>query len=237
MASQSPRIEILGAFRAVCGGRVLTLSNGGEHVLALLALTRGPVTRERLAGTLWPDVDRKHSQARLRSTLWRFGPERSTIIETWGNTMRLSQHCRVDLYEAERIGHALSSSDALEQEPENLLELLGKDLLADWYEPWLDIERDIYRQTRVHALEDLARALISDGRLYLAIRACMEAIRCEPFRDTAHLLLVQAYRAEGNPGAALRHILDYKETLWDELKVSPGSVLANLEAELVLSHR
>lgn len=237
MGSQSPRIEVLGIFRVVWGRRVLSLSNAGEHVLALLALKRGPVARERLAGTLWPDVDRTRSQARLRSTLWRLGSERSAILEIRGNTLRLAQSCWVDLYEAERIGHALSSSDPVSRQPEDLLELFGRDLLSDWYEPWIDIERDVYRQTRVHALESLARTLIADGQFFLAIRACMEAIRCEPFRDTSHLLLVEAYRAEGNPGAALSHILRYKETLWDELRVAPGSILANLEAQLVLTRQ
>lgn len=233
MGSQSLRIEVLGAFRVTCDRRTLALSSPGEHVLALLALARGPVNRERLAGTLWPEVDRARSQARLRSTLWRLGSDRWAILEMRGKTLRLAPSCRVDLYEAEDIAQVLSSSSPTGRRPEHLLDLFGRDLLSDWYEPWLDIERDMYRQTRVHALESLARVLIADGELYLAIRACLEAIRCEPFRDTSHLLLVEAYRAEGNDGAALNHIRHYKETLWDELRVAPGSSLAHLEAELV----
>jgi len=233
MDSQSPRIEVLGSFRVSSGGRLIQLSHAGEHVLALLALARGPLTRERVAGTLWPDVDRGLSQARLRSTLWRLGSERSLILETRGNALMLPQVSQVDLYDAERLGQALVSAIPTGFEAEKLLTLFGQDLLSDWYEPWLDIEREIYRETRVHALESLARALIAKGQYFLAIRACMEAIRCEPYRDTSHLLLVEAYRAEGNPGAAMSHILRYKETLWDELRVAPGRILKNLEAELV----
>lgn len=214
---------------------MVTLSRASEHVLALLALTRSPMTRERVAGTLWPEVDRKSSQARLRSTLWRLGSERAVMLETRGNSLKLAATCHVDLFEAERVAHSLSSGSSVSHSPEKMLALFGKDLLSDWYEPWLDAERAIYRQTRVYALESLARALTAKGHFYLATRACMEAIRSEPFRDTSHLLLVEAYRAEGNPGAALYHIHRYRETLWEELKVAPGRVLTSLEAELTLT--
>ena len=43
--------------------------------------------------------------------------------------------------------------------------------------------------------------------------------------------------SNGSNGAALNHIVRYKEMLRTELRVGPGTILANLEAELALAGR
>jgi DNA-binding SARP family transcriptional activator len=105
-------------------------------------------------------------------------------------------------------------------------------LLPDWDEEWILIEREIYRELRVHALEALATSLLSRGNHLDAKRACLYAIRCSPFRDPSHRLLAHVYIAEGNPSAALQHILSYRETVREELNLNPNKILSDLVEEL-----
>ena len=46
---------------------------------------------------------------------------------------------------------------------------LDGDLLPDWYDDWLMIERERLRQLRVHALEQLAERAMREGRYGHAI--------------------------------------------------------------------
>jgi DNA-binding SARP family transcriptional activator len=232
MAASTARFELLGPFHVTAADRPLDISLAGQRVLALLAISRQWVTRERIAGILWPEARRERSQARLRSTLWRLGSDRVHMIEDHGDRLRLCPSGEVDLYQAEDLGRVVINGDRGGSSPRELIALFSRDLLPDWYEPWLDMERQIHRELRVRVLEALARDLISRSEPFEAVAACLQAIRADPFRDTAHHILVQAYRAEGNIGSALRHIRQYRVAIWEELHVSPGRALADLESEL-----
>lgn len=73
---------------------------------------------------------------------------------------------------------------------------------------------------------------MSAGDHLHAIQACRHAIRYAPFRDSSHRLLVEAYCAEGNPSAALSHILGYRRNAEEELGMIPDRVLPDLYREL-----
>lgn len=85
--------------------------------------------------------------------------------------------------------------------------LFTEDLLPDWYEPWLEPAQRAFRETRIHALEWIARKRLLQGEHWLAIEACGAALTAEPLRQSAHLLMAEIYRAEGNsrtPGDSSR---------------------------------
>ena len=75
---------------------------------------------------------------------------------------------------------------------------LEGDLLPDWYDDWLEIERERLRQLRVHALEHLGEHALRRGRFGAAIDRALAAIAADPLRESAHRLLIRAYIAEGN---------------------------------------
>ena len=224
---------MLGSFRVLRGDQPLNVSLSCQRLLALLALARHPVTRERISGTLWPQASRHSSQASLRSTLWRLGTARAQLLMAADSLIGLADDCDVDLYRAEGVGVALTNRNWSGDDHQALLQVFSNDLLVDWYEPWLELDREIYRETRVHALEALAREFLATNRTFFAIRACLEAIRSDPFRDTSHELLVEAYVAEGNVAAALTHIRRYRATVSDELRVAPEKILARVEGQIM----
>ncbi len=234
MTAPVARVELLGGFDVFCGRDRPTLGSSSRRVLALLALRRHPIGRERVAGTLWPDITQERAQGRLRTALWRLGPERNRLVVSRGDLLALGEGCEVDLQRAEDIGEALASGEVrLEEEGSSvLIDLFSRELLPDWDEPWVTLDRELHREIQVHALEAMALTLMESGDHLRAIQASLQAIRCAPFRDSSHRLLVQAYRAEGNPSAALRHILDYRSDVKKELGMTSEMILADLVEEL-----
>ena len=234
MAAPEARIELLGGFDVACGLHRPELGSSSRRLLAMLALRRRPISRERLAGTLWPETSQDRAQGRLRTALWRLGAERNRLVSSSGDLVALGDGCEVDVHSAEDIGQALVTGDMCFEESQSgeLLELFSQELLPDWDEPWVILDRELYREIRVHALETLAVACLEVGDHLRAIQASLQAIRCAPYRDSSHRLLVQAYRAEGNASAALRHILDYRHDVRKELGMTPERVLPDLVEEL-----
>jgi DNA-binding SARP family transcriptional activator len=99
---------------------------------------------------------------------------------------------------------------------------LTSDLLPDWYEEWVQDERESLRQLRLHGLETLAAALSRAGRHADAIQAALAAIRIEPLRETAHRTLIEAHLAEGNCSEARRQFGQCRRLLREELGVEPS---------------
>ena len=100
---------------------------------------------------------------------------------------------------------------------------LAGDLLPDWYDDWLHDEREGLRQTRLHALERLARALSASGRYADAIQAALIAIALEPLRETAHHTLIEIHLSEGNWSEARRQFQRCRRLLKAELGVEPSA--------------
>src|SRR6266545_404812 len=81
------------------------------------------------------------------------------------------------------------------------------DLLPDWYDDWVVIER---------------------GRHGQAIQAALLAVGEEPLRESAHRILVRAHLAQGNQGEAILHYRRYRKALHQELQVEPSALFDEL---------
>ena len=73
-----------------------------------------------------------------------------------------------------------------------------------------------FRETRLHALEWIARKRLLQGEHWLAIEACGAALTAE-LRQSAHHLMAEIYRAEGNEVLAVRRLADTWKFLEAEL--------------------
>jgi SARP family transcriptional regulator, regulator of embCAB operon len=105
---------------------------------------------------------------------------------------------------------------------------LSVDLLPDWYDDWVLLEAEDWRQLRVHALEALAARLTASGRWGEAARAASAAVRVEPLRESAHAALIQVHLAEGNQSEAVRQFAHYRALLHAELRLEPTARLHQL---------
>jgi DNA-binding SARP family transcriptional activator len=108
------------------------------------------------------------------------------------------------------------------------------EILPDWYDDWLVIERERFRQLRVHALERLCDRLTAAGRFAEAVDAGLAAVESEPLRESAHRALIRTHLAEGNACEALRQYRAFRELLRRELGLRPSELMEALVRRLTV---
>ncbi len=219
----SVRLALLSGFELTSAGEPLSLPMSAQRVLAFLALQIRPVHRSSVAGQLWVDVAEERACASLRSTLWRLRQSGSRFVHSSPTHLALSPEVSVDLHEAVALARQVlegsTSLDALAWP----VGYLSGDLLPDWYDDWVLIEQERFRQLRLHALETLCDRLRETRRFAEAIEAGLSAVLGEPLRESAHRSLIRAYLAEGNSGEAIRQLQLCRRLLADELGIEPSS--------------
>jgi DNA-binding SARP family transcriptional activator len=213
-------LGLLEGLELKANGRPVDLPLGAQRLLAFLALSDRPLRRSYVAGVLWSDTTEDRAAASLRSTLWRVRCQAPAVIEAGSTRLRLSPQVRVDFREMVRVLGDMAGDGDVTADFARLP--LTAELLPDWYDDWVHIEREQYRQFRLHALERISEKLLGQRRFAEAIQFSLAAIAAEPLRDSAYRLLISAHLAEGNRSEALREFDDYRELLRRELGVEPA---------------
>jgi DNA-binding SARP family transcriptional activator len=156
-------------------------------------------------------------------------------VQATARDLGVSGRVSVDLWDSRALAHRLLApqgpSLARDSEPE-AVSALSAQLLPDWYDEWVLIEAEDWRQLRLHALEAIAQRLIAQGHYGDAAAAALAAVRTEPLRESPRAALIRVHIAEGNPSEALREFARYGELLMLELGVQPTERLRALVAGL-----
>lgn len=224
-------VAMLGGFRLSFGMRAIGVPRASQRLLAFLALHNGVVERAALAGTLWPDVSERRAYSSLRAALSRLQGTARKALMTSKLEVGLAEGVSVDIRHTRALAHRLldpARSPAPRDLDMNAVAVLSADLLPDWYDDWVLVEAEDWRQLRLHALEALASHLTAGGRWGEAAGAARAAVRAEPLRESSHAALIQVYLAEGNQSEAVRVYRSYRERLHDELGLEPTLRLRQL---------
>ena len=224
-------LGLLHGFELRAGGRPLELPLSAQRLVAFLALQDRPLQRLYVAGNLWFNSSEDRANASLRTTLWRLGRNDCAIVEVTGNQVALAREVLVDLHTVRTCARSVLQHEHAESIDVDTLCLAG-ELLPDWYEDWVLIERERFRQLRLHALDALCEELTAEGRYGAAVEAGHASIAAEPLRESAHRLLVAAYLAEGNASDALRQYRIFRDLLAAELGIAPSQQMEALIAYL-----
>lgn len=225
-------VFLLGGFRMVRGqNQQVEVRASAQRLIALLAL-RSPVARTQIAGTLWPEVDEQRAYGSLRTCVWqlrRYCPE---LLCSHRGNLKLSDAVQVDTIGFESYAHRILGEPYKMSFADLTREITWRELLPDWYDEWVLLERERYRQVQLHVLEATGEELLRRREPGYALSAALAAIQAEPLRESAHRLLIRIHISEGNACEAIRHYKWYRRTLRDELGVSPTEQLKNLVADL-----
>jgi DNA-binding SARP family transcriptional activator len=221
------RLDLLGGFELICDNQVIELPTSAQRLLAFLALRDRPLLRTNVAGVLWNETTDEKSCASLRSSLWRLRRSGFDLVEARRADLRLSPHVRVDVRQVIDMTHELLSRQGGACPDLDEAEL-GGDLLPDWYDDWVLVERERLRQLRLHALEALAMRRLEAGSHGEAASAALSAVSIEPLRESAQRVLIRVHLAEGNVGEAMRQYRFYKELIFEELGLAPSEQLESL---------
>jgi DNA-binding SARP family transcriptional activator len=214
-------LTVLGGFELRREDVEVRLPRGCQRLVGLLALKERPLPRSLVTTLLWADTSPRQASASLRSTLWRLGRRGSGLLGASTTSLSIGHGVAVDLKDARVTAHRALSGE-LTTEAETDLRPLTEDVLPGWYDDWAIVERERFRQLRLHALEALCRSLASAGRFAPAIEAGMTAVAEEPLRESAHRALIQTFISVGNRSAAIRQFEVLRGILWQELGVEPS---------------
>jgi DNA-binding SARP family transcriptional activator len=227
-------LNLLDGFELRVDGDPLSVPFSAQRVVAFLALCSGRRGRIYVAGHLWADASEERAAASLRTALWRVGRRGSGLVRCDGQSLSLDPAVEVDVVTSSRMAR-----DVLDGEGRVPIDVFAQlrdagELLPDWYDEWVLIERERHRQLRLHALERLCVRLSAEGRHAAATEAGLAAVAGEPLRESAHRVLIAAHLAEGTLVEALRQYRLYCQLLRRDLNAGPSPALRALVAAVTV---
>lgn len=233
------RLGLLPSFSMRSGGKEVQLGGTAAKALVFVALQDQAVDRSVAAGVLWPYVRDARAAANLRTTLWRITQAtESSILDVHGASLRIDPTVVVDLHqavgEARRIvGGVRDVREMRDEVVQRTISLLMTDLLTNWYDDWLMVHKERWRQLRLHALDAMGVQLTQCGRCALAVDAATASVDAEPLRESGYRCLMQAHLAQGNVSEAVRTHRRYTELLDKELGIRPSHHMTELLSEAI----
>jgi tetratricopeptide (TPR) repeat protein len=206
------RITVLGAFTLTVDGAPVALSVDARRLVAYLAVHHRPQARAALSADLWPGV----AAAERLLTEAIAAVDVPGLLDEDGatGTLALAADVAVDLTDAMHLIRVLPTLPA--GAPVDTT-VLTADILPGWTAAWIEIERERFRQLRLHSIEERSQRLITAGRFDDAVAMAKVAVRTAPSRESARRALIEAYVAQGDLAAAVNEYDEYQELLRSSL--------------------
>jgi DNA-binding SARP family transcriptional activator len=205
---------VLGSFTLTSGDTAVPLGVDSRRLVAYLAVHPRPQERGALAADLWPGVPAVAALRLLADAVTALDvPGLLTDTEPTDGAhapLALAADVEVDITEAMGLIRALPSI-AADHAPDTTA--LTADILPGWTAAWLVVERERFRQLRLHAVEERSLRLSAAGRYDDAIEMAQSAVRTAPSRESARRALIEAHLAQGNIAAAVAQYDEYQELL------------------------
>jgi len=218
-------MRLLGPFDIRCEGNRLPplRTHKGEWLLALLALRYGrSVSREWLAGTLWPDSIDVRALYNLRRSLSDL--RHALGNEAWRLQSPTARNVALDLTEAEvdivRFDRLIEAGGIADLEA--AVRLYGGPLLEGCDEAWAVQERSHREEGYLMALEKLAASAATTGDSASGIAYLRQIVSREPTRETAQCALMTALARSGDHAAVLLVYRELRQRLRDQLNTDPS---------------
>ncbi|MBK8901960.1 MAG: protein kinase [Anaerolineaceae bacterium] len=228
----APRIEQLDKIVPISRRKVVSL-------LAYLAVTNQPQSRESLAALFWPEHDQSGARANLRRDLSRL----RDVLGEAALTINRSQVALADDFDfwldVAVFRDALSALRAHAHSPEQLCPdclaslteaavLYGADFLAGFslpdcpeFDEWLFFEAEGLRAALAEMLQTLIAWHTAQAAYAPAIEYGRRWLSLDTLHEPAHRTLMQLYAWDGQQAAALRQYQECGRILAEELDVAP----------------
>jgi DNA-binding SARP family transcriptional activator len=222
---------VLGSFTLTADGTTVPLGVDSRRLVAYLAVHPRPQERTALAADLWPGVDAAAAARMLAEAVAAVDVPGLFVTDDEDDDapLALAAGVEVDLADALGLVRALPEIP-LTDSPD--IELLGADILPGWTAAWIAVERERFRQLRLHALEERSLRLTAAGSYAEAVAMAQKAVSAAPSRESARRALIEAHLAEGNIAAAVAEYDDYQELLRSSVggPTSTGPASTSLDA-------
>ncbi|MFJ3633396.1 BTAD domain-containing putative transcriptional regulator [Streptomyces sp. NPDC090112] len=246
-------MKVLGPFRVEVDGRpVDTRGRLARMVLVQLLLARGAVVpTERIIERLWPTRVPASAQASLHAYIARLRrtlepqraprtPARHLVSAPYGYALALDGEA-VDAWVFDARVAAASQPGTPPREAAGALAAAlvawGGQPYAEFAdEPWTAAERTRLEETRRTARERLSAAHLACGQPAQALTEATALTREEPLHEEGWRLLALSLWARDRQGDALAALRQARHVLDEELGITPGPALLELEHALLNQH-
>lgn len=214
-------------------------------LLAYLAVSGRPASRESLGALLWPESDGPAARGALRRTLSVLNGAlggRGLAVDRSAVELR-SDEVDVDVRvfragvgQARDHGHDpdrpcracdrwLEAALALDRGP--FMEGFGlRD--SEAFDEWQVVQAEAHRRELAGALERLARSRLAARSWDRAVDVGRRWVELDPLHEPAHRLLMTAYAAAGEQAAAIHQYRECVRVLDEELGVAPLEATTDL---------
>lgn len=222
----------------------------GRRLWTYLVLNRRqPVGRNDLATAVWGDAvpdawDEALSAlvSRLRRTLRPVTMDCAEPAIRGGEGRYLLSLPPATTIDLERATSALHRAEVLMRqeawaaalaESRVTTEIAARGLLNGEAGDWVEGQRRLLEEARVHALECTVTAELARGNTALAEREAERLVAIAPLRETGHRLLMQALIAGGNRGQALLTYRQCQRLLREQVGIGPSGEMQQLYEQII----
>lgn len=213
------RVTVLGAFTLTAATGPLALGVDARRLVAYLAVHPRAQHRDALAADLWPGLAVDASLRALDDALVAVDVPGLLVVDDAQGTLALADDVEVDLAAAMRLVRSLPEVPGSEDTD---LALLLADILPGWTAPWIAVERERFRQLRLHAVEERSARLTAAGRHADAVAVARRAVRSAPSRESARRAVINALLAQGDVAGAMAEHDEYQELLRSSVGAAPA---------------
>jgi len=195
-------------------------------LLAYLAVTGMPQSRDTLAVLLWPESDDAHARAALRRTLSSLKALGGEGLDVNRRTVALDDsNVTVDVQEF--LSAVIDEQSAVES-LRSAVDLHKSDFMSGFalrdspeFDDWQYGQSERLRGVLSTVLQRLVDKLVSNGDYQRAIDHATRWLSLDVMHEPAHRMLMELHAWSGDRGAALRQYRECVRVLDRELGVAP----------------
>ncbi|MGA7227546.1 MAG: BTAD domain-containing putative transcriptional regulator, partial [Acidimicrobiia bacterium] len=247
---EAMRIHLFGGFLLERGGVAYPpiASRAGRSLFAYLVMNRDrPLQRDLLAGSFWPDLPEGRARRRLSHTLWQIqdviseGAMSHLAVTTDTLAFDTSLPFWLDVEEFDR-GFALSEMQRRDATPgatrdaaglRSCVELYRGDFMAGFFDDWVVVDQDHYRQRYLVALSRLVDVTKANGAYEEALGYARRLTHHDSLSEEFHQEVMRLCFLLGRTGEAVQQFERCRSVLAEELGSEPSPATVDLYKKVV----
>jgi DNA-binding SARP family transcriptional activator len=225
------RVTVLGSFTLTPGTPAgpaapgsIALGADARRLVAYLAVHPRAQRPAALAADLWPGLAGPAALRLLDDAVAAVDVPDLLVTDADG-ALALAGDVEVDLATAMRLLRTLPETPG--SRDTDLAPLLA-DILPGSTAAWIVVERERFRQLRLHAVEERSARLTAAGRHAAAVALARLAVRSAPSRESARRAAINAMLAQGDVAGAMAEYDEYQELLRSSVGAAPAFALDSL---------
>ncbi len=227
------KIHLLGGLQITRADIPITdfISNKVPALLAYLAVTRRPHTRDKLAALLWGEMTDADAKNNLRQALTNLRKIADDCLTITRDSIECTGDCFLD---SSKFESDIKNASSLDPQPASViltdsLSLYRGDFLEGFFvrdapdfEDWMLAERAHLRELALQSLHTLTQFHTSRGHFSEAMTTASRLLAFDPWREEAHRQLMLLQARTGQWTAALAQYETCRKILEKELGVQPS---------------